>query len=117
MSEYYKRLVDHTNWCDLDEAAHTVHTWANDAFPGRVPEASLMKLVMEEIPELLQHRKEKGLEKIGEELADCFILLLDLAEIWKVDVPNALRLKMTTNAARTWELDRATGFYNHKKDE
>lgn len=90
-----------------------INAWANKTFPDRIPEAALTKLVMEEVPELLTHRKEKGTEAIGGEMADCFILLLDLCEIWGIDIAQAIHDKMEINRKRSWDLDTATGFYHH----
>lgn len=93
------------------EARDRIHAWASRTFPDRVPEASLFKLVMEEIPELLMARKEgKPLEG---EMADCFILLLDLCKIWNIDPAMAIFRKMEINSGRSWNKDVATGFYNH----
>lgn len=104
-----------SNWRHLPTAQRLVANWANATFPNRVPEASLSKLVLEEIPELLIHKREKGIENIQGELADCFILLMDLAEIWGVDIADAVRDKMLINAKREWTHDPNTGFYNHKE--
>lgn len=91
----------------------SINAWANRVFPGRVPEASLTKLVMEEIPELLAHKREFGVVGIAGEVADCLILLLDLCEMWGVDAAQAIEDKMTINDKRTWQHDPTTGFYHH----
>lgn len=96
---------------DMLEARDRIHRWANETFPSRIPESSLFKLVMEEIPELLMARKE-GKDITGE-MADCFILLLDLCAIWGIDPARAIHAKMMTNMNRKWQLDAQTGFYNH----
>lgn len=101
------------SWSDIDQIADKIHRWANTTFPDREPDSSLLKLVMEEIPELLQHKKKRGLEDIGTEWADCIILLLDLARIWNIDIPSALYAKMLINIGRQWTRDPGTGFYNH----
>lgn len=108
MAESY--LVD---WTDFVEVQKFVNRWANLTFPDREPDSSIFKLVMEEIPEMLLHKKQHGVEGIGDELADCFILLLDLATIWNVDIALAIRRKMRVNMNRSWVKDKATGFYNH----
>jgi len=101
------------NWDSITEASLYIHYWADRTFPGRVPERALSKLVMEEIPELLQHRKERGVDSIAGELADCFILLMDLAICWNVDLSQAIRDKMRINERRMWQKDEATGHYHH----
>lgn len=105
------------DWDSLACVSAYIHEWANATFPGRAPTATLTKLVMEEIPELLTHRKQNGNAGIGTELADCFILLLDLAQIWGVDLPYAIRDKMQINERRMWVKDTATGHYNHGEPE
>ena len=105
-----------TDWTNIYDAMGSINAWADRTFPRRSLDATLSKLVLEEIPELLTHKKNLGVEGIGEELADCFILLLDLAMIWGVDLPAALRSKMLKNANRTWDYDPDTKFYTHRKD-
>lgn len=107
------REVKGVFWADMGSVQEYIHDWANRTFPDRAPEAALTKLVMEEIPELLAHRKQKGIEGIGGELADAFILLFDLAQIWGVNVTDAIREKMAINQKRTWLKDHALGHYNH----
>lgn len=101
------------DWTDIREVQNFVNHWANLTFPGRRPDSSVHKLVLEEIPEMLLHKKKFGTDGIGEELADCFILLLDLASIWDVDIAGAIRQKMRRNMNRVWVEDKVTGFYNH----
>lgn len=100
-------------WGHMRDVAEYINAWANQTFPGRAPKAALTKLVMAEIPELLIHLQKEGEEGIGQELADCFILLMDLAVIWKVDLPNAIRSKMAMNESRVWTKDAETGHYQH----
>lgn len=106
-------MDDAVNWDSLSDAANAINAWANRTFPGRGPRSSLNKLNMEEIPELLTHLKEHGPEGIGEEWADCLILLLDLAVIWKVNPAEAIKNKMQINNHRMWRKDDETGAYNH----
>jgi NTP pyrophosphatase (non-canonical NTP hydrolase) len=101
------------NWDSMEEASIAISDWADRTFPGRSPKASLLKLNMEEIPELLTHLKTRGTSKIGDELADCFILLLDLSVIWNVDLKKAIAHKMQINNHRMWVKDNETGFFNH----
>lgn len=101
------------NWDSMADASKAINDWANRTFPGRGPKSSINKLGMEELPELLIHLKEHGPEGIGEEWADCLILLLDLARIWKIDPATAIRNKMEINMRRHWKQDPETGFYNH----
>lgn len=105
--------MDVVNWDSLSDAAKAINGWANRTFPGRGPRSSLTKLNMEEIPELLTHLKEHGPEGIGEEWADCLILLLDLAVIWKIDPAASIKRKMEINNHRMWRKDPELGHYQH----
>lgn len=106
-------MKEPVNWDSLSDAASAINAWANRTFPGRGPKSSVNKLGMEELPELLIHLKERGTEGIGEEWADCLILLLDLAVIWKINPAEAIKRKMEINNHRMWRKDEETGFYNH----
>lgn len=100
-------------WNELSEVQKEIHRWADEQFPDRTDFNALSKLVLHEIPELLVHKKEKGLEGIGTELADCFILLMDLASMWEVDVDQAIAEKMRINYTRQWNKDE-NGIMQHR---
>lgn len=103
-----------SDWERLDLVQQEITRWADEQFPGRTDHQTIYKLVVHEIPELMTHKKEKGTAGIGTELADCFILLMDLASMWGVDLTEAIRDKMETNYQRTWERD-AHGIMQHVK--
>lgn len=104
--------MNESDWDSLTALSVYINKWAATTFPTRKPKAALSKLVMEEIPELLKHLKEHGSEGIGEELADCFILLLDLGKIWNVNLAEAIRSKMIRNLDRQWTEDEL-GHFSH----
>ena len=101
-------------WCMIDDVQREITRWADEQFPGRTDHQTVFKLMVHEIPELMTHKKEKGIEGIGTELADCFILLMDLASMWEVNLTDAIRAKMEVNYQRTWERD-AHGIMQHVK--
>lgn len=103
------------DWNHLREVQDRVWEWANSAFgTQRTYKQSLDKLVYNEIPELLSiAARPGGIDTIGPELADCFILLLDLATMWEVDLPEAIAEKMTKNYKRTWAVHPVTGIAQH----
>lgn len=103
---------DVVNWNLFDDVQREITRWADEQFPGRTDHQTVFKLVVHEVPELMIHKKEKGLEGIGTELADCFILLMDLASMWNVNVMEAIRTKMKVNYQRIWERD-AHGIMQH----
>lgn len=101
------------NWQDIGAVQAEITRWAQATFPHRTDHHAIYKLMVEEIPELAMHKKENGTDGIGPELADCFILLLDLASLWGVDVADAIETKMRINYARTWNKDPDTGIMQH----
>jgi len=90
---------------DLQEE---IKTWADQVFPNRTPYSALSKLVMEEIPELLNG----GLDDPGE-WADLLILVLDGADLRGIDVVQAAFDKMEINRHRTWKVNPETGIMHH----
>lgn len=101
------------DWNDMRAVQDEITRWASDQWPNRTYVQSFHKLVFHEIPELLLHVRDHGTENIGTELADCFILLMDLATMWEVDLPEAIREKMTKNYHRQWVVDPVTGLAQH----
>lgn len=102
------------DWNDIRQVQDEIYSWAQSRWPNRTYKQTFDKLVYNEIPELLtQASQSKGLETIGPELADCFVLLMDLATMWEVDLPGAIRDKMALNYARTWEVNPITGIAQH----
>lgn len=87
-----------------------VQAWANQAVPKRTYKSTLTKMVMEEIPEFLQTPN-------AEELADIWILLLDIGVQLGIDPVEAVLDKMEVNANRTFVFDKDAGFYNHVEGE
>jgi len=82
--------------------------WADQVFPDRTAHGALSKLVMEEIPELLNG----GLDD-PHEYADVLILILDVASLRGIDAIKAAHEKMAINEARKWEIDKSTGLMHH----
>lgn len=105
------------NWTDLEQVQDEITRWANATFPERTAFNALSKVTMKEIPELLVHLEEQGTDNIGTELADVFILLIDLAAMWEVNLPTAIRDKMFVNYERTWKRDKESGLWQHIKEK
>lgn len=102
------------NWNDMSQVQEEITRWAQERFPHRTDHHAIHKLMVEEIPEMAMHKKEHGTGTIGTELADCFILLFDLASLWKVDMAHAIFEKMRINYARQWNMDE-NGIMQHVK--
>jgi NTP pyrophosphatase (non-canonical NTP hydrolase) len=91
-----------------------VSEWASHSIPERSSMSGLMKLAFEEIPELVRTVGSHGnIGDVDGELADCLILLLDVATLLGVDAEQAVKVKLAENASRQWVKNPETGFYNH----
>jgi len=86
---------------------HLITSWADEVMPQRTITNALTKLVMEEIPEYLTSQHDPM------ELADCAILIYDIAHLAGIDLEKAMRDKMEINKNRTWAIDDETGLLNH----
>lgn len=104
------------NWNSLINVQDEIHRWASEQFPHRTDHHAIYKLVVEEIPELMMHKKEKGMMGIGLELADCFILLMDLASMWGINLSDAICYKMLINYNRQWNKDE-NGIMQHAPEQ
>ncbi len=93
----------------------SVAKWADDTFPERNIMGAINKLTLEEIPELVKELPNpKG--NHGGELADCFILLFDIADMLGIDAGRVTLNKLDENRARKWEHNPMTGFFKHSKE-
>ena len=92
----------------LEGLTKRVVEWADSVFPDRTEEAALRKMMLEELPELLNGgRDDPG------EYADVLILLVDIAYLRGFDIVAAAQEKMTVNEGRSWKLDPVTGSLKH----
>ena len=92
----------------LEGLTKRVVEWADSVFPDRTEEAALRKLMLEELPELLNGgRGDPG------EYADVLILLVDIAHMRGIDIVAAGHAKMAVNEGRSWVLDPVTGSLKH----
>lgn len=85
-----------------------IATWADRVFPDRTASDALHKLIMEEIPELLNG----GLDD-PHEYADVLILVLDVAFLRGIDAVQAAHGKMSINEKRRWQRDPHSGLLKH----
>lgn len=88
-----------------------IKAWADSVFPERTAHNALCKLVMEEIPELLNGGLDDPME-----YADVLILILDVASLRGIDAIGAAHEKMAVNEGRSWVKDPATGLMHHKDE-
>lgn len=91
--------------------ADIVRRWADTVYPDRTPHSALSKLVIEEIPELLNGGLDDPLE-----WGDVIILAIDAAALRGIDLIDAGHRKMEINMRRNWAVDHQTGIMHHIKD-
>jgi hypothetical protein len=82
----------------LDNALQRINSWAHRVIPHRTAEKALMKLMLEELPELLLSENRSD----PMEWADVLILALDGAQLSGVDPVKAIHQKMAINENRAW---------------
>lgn len=92
----------------VSEFQSEVSKWAYQTFPHQTPHSKMAHL-RKEIDELAENTSD------GEEMADCFILLLNLAEMAGVDLMTEARRKMEINRKRKWGAPDADGVCHHVK--
>lgn len=94
----------------ITESQRMIAEWADSVYPDRTPEHALTKMMLHEIPELLQGGVNDPLE-----FADVAILLFDIAHLKGIDIGKAIADKMEINKKRIWGVDPATGVMSHVK--
>lgn len=94
----------------ITESQRMIAEWADAVYPNRTPEHALTKMMLHEIPELLQGGVNDPLE-----FADVAILLFDIAHLKGIDIGKAISDKMEINKKRVWGIDRHTGLMSHLK--
>jgi NTP pyrophosphatase (non-canonical NTP hydrolase) len=97
---------------DMLKLQRSVADWAENTFPQRNIMGAINKLTLEEIPELVKELPNPDGDH-GGELADCFILLLDIADMLGIDAGQATLKKLEENRARNWNVNPMTGFFKH----
>jgi len=85
-----------------------VSEWAKATFPNQTPSSKLAHM-REEFAELVADPTD------GEEMADIFILLLNLADMHGFDLMEQARAKMAKNRARKWGKPDERGVCHHIK--
>jgi len=99
----------------IQELQIQVHQWGRETFGDRTVYAPLKKMAMEEVPELLVKYAENGHIDPGE-IADVFILALDICAMEGIDAGAAIRDKMVINRDRDWIIDK-DGVGNHVRTD
>lgn len=114
------KTKDARPWENMPWVQHEIRRWADATFgTDRTAYMALAKLVLEEIPEMLEYKRlQPDGPDLGGEVADIFILLMDVAEMWGIDLATAIQNKMAINYGRTWKRGHSTGnplTYRHEE--
>lgn len=96
----------------ITKSQRMIAEWADNVYPDRTPEHALTKMMMHEIPELLQGGAIDPLE-----FADVAILLFDVAHLKGIDIGKAIADKMEINRNREWAINPDTGIMSHLRQE
>lgn len=83
----------------IRQLQNEIAQWADQLNPDRTALSVIAKM-LEELGELIASRRQDD----PNELADVFILALDLAHIKNVDITQAVRTKMQINRQRQWRI-------------
>lgn len=98
----------------IDLIADSIKEWADQVFPDRTDSSMFLK-TFGEINELIDAGDDA--EKVGEEVADLIILLVDYAKRKGVkDITGAVLAKMRVNRRRTWKVS-TMGVMQHAEKE
>lgn len=87
-------------------------SWANQVFPSSNRHTVTMKLITEELPELILALAQENNHKIKDEMADVMILFMDLSCRLGIDVLAEVAKKMEINKKREWTIS-SYGVSNH----
>lgn len=88
---------------DIKELTEEVVDWVSGALPDRGVKGTAKKLC-EEVVELFEAVITEDIDEIGEEIADCMILILDIADCYYIDIPMEVRRKLEINKKRSWRV-------------
>jgi NTP pyrophosphatase (non-canonical NTP hydrolase) len=85
----------------LDQMQSEIGQWGDSVFPKRTS-VSVAAHFEEEAGEFMAALRSGEREQAEEELADCFILLMQFAHVSGLRLSEVAERKMTVNRARTW---------------
>jgi len=100
-----------------DETQEGIYTWQMTTF-GQAP--NVMRTATranEEMAELLTHLALNDVKKVGEEIADVYIVLCGLAGRLAINIQHEINKKMAINRARKWTITDQGHGYHIKEDE
>lgn len=99
----------------ISEFQKYVGFWGMRTFP-RENATSRAEHLAREVEELKEAISKRGILDIGEEAADCFILLLGIAHMYQFDLFGQATKKMITNELRRWGEPDELGVIEHIRE-
>lgn len=106
-AEKIRTLEAKADW--LDDFSARAHEWQLATFPTATVQSKANHLHREAI-ELLSNPTDP------EEMADIFLLLIDIAKVTNTDLRAAVEAKLAKNKARKWGKPDAAGVVEHIRD-
>lgn len=88
----------------LSDVTSRVLEWIDKIAPGRKPIDTTIKLVAE-TAELLDAVANKDQDAVAEELADCLICMVDIANMYDINLISVALRKMEVNRQRQWKME------------
>ena len=109
-------VTDHSEIAQalMQELIESIAEWGNKTFPKETIQARLYGVVEHLSDEVEELKKDPT---SAEELADCFILLAQLAHESKVDLYKTVQEKMTINRNRKWGVADHRGVVKHIEED
>jgi len=107
LSDSEKQFLDGCKNVSVNQLVYEAGKFGDHLNKNRTPRNALIKLALEEVPELLCDMSDPM------ELADILILAFDIAYIKGWDMQKAFDEKMKINWGRKWSQNSETGIYNH----
>jgi NTP pyrophosphatase (non-canonical NTP hydrolase) len=99
---------------DLWKWQKRIGYWCKQTFPDNTPQ-TIEAHFQEETQELRRALFSCSTEAVGEEIADCIILLLSLADELEINASEHVAKKFSEVVKQKWELDPEKGYHKRVK--
>ena len=96
----------------MKETMQSIFDWQISVFGPSKNHMRTVTRANEEMAELLTAVSLNDLDKVGEEIADIFLVLCGIAAPLNIDIFEEIDKKMAINRARTWRIsDEGHGYH------
>lgn len=99
----------------IKDLQYKIGRWQRETF-GESTSLSKIEHTELELQELKKELISGTYQGKCDEIADCFILLLGIADLEQIDVEKAIEEKFEVIQKRTWGKPSPTGLYLHEKE-